>query len=523
MGGALIQLVAYGIQDLYIVGDPQITFFKVVYRRHTNFSIESIIQHFSDVSDFGKKITCNLSHSGDLINDVFVYVELPPIPKFINKLSKEIDQFKKFAWVRNIGYALIKEMTIEINHKIIDRQFGEWLFIWNQLSGKHHKPGFDKMIGNVPELYSFSNGKNGYKLYVPLQFWFCRSIGLSLPIISLRNSDIKLTVTFRNLDECYSVGPTHSMEILEDIISFKNESYINQTISGDQSIDGLFMNHDYINKKINYIQIRNANNPKKSFTSLQDLTTDQEIINDVNYINNKPYRIHSDDFNNLSYCTPKPNTIETIEDVTLPQTVNLVKSYLYVDYIFLDNEERLKFSRSNHEYLVEQLQFNELRMIKSPNIKINLTLEHPCKSIYFVCQLDKIVGKSTVNDLFNYTTSFKRENNKLIGDNMVFDGSLQINGISRFGTRDSNFFNHIVPFQNHLNGPEEGINSYSMAFFPEKIQPTGSCNMSKIDFIDMTLTLNKVVNSQESAYLRVYTINYNVFRVFYGLGALAFK
>src|SRR5579872_1248316 len=128
MPGGLIQLVAYGEEDLFLTSDPQITFFKILYRRHTNFSIEEIRQNFTHTPDFGKRLTCILSHAGDLISNTYLVVTLPSIPQFLNS-DGSIDTITKFAWARKIGYALIKTIDVEIGGQLIDRQYGEWLSI----------------------------------------------------------------------------------------------------------------------------------------------------------------------------------------------------------------------------------------------------------------------------------------------------------------------------------------------------------------------------------------------------------
>lgn len=79
MGGGLLQLVDYGSQDIYLSGKPQVTYFKATYRRHTNFSMESIEQTFSGNADFGKKVTCTLSRNGDLIHRVLLQVTTPTV------------------------------------------------------------------------------------------------------------------------------------------------------------------------------------------------------------------------------------------------------------------------------------------------------------------------------------------------------------------------------------------------------------------------------------------------------------
>lgn len=541
MAGALIQIVAYGVQDLYLTGDPQITFFKVLYRRHTNFSVESVRQNFSTAANFGEIVSCTVSRVGDLIGKIFLYVDIPALPKFINPNTGEEDNIKKIAWVNNLGYALIQEITVEIGGKLIDKQYGEWMYIWSQVSGRQDI-ALNKMIGNIPTIYEFSNGKPGFQLYIPLEFWFCRNNGLALPLIALASSDVKISVTFRRLEECYRVGPTHSIEILEDVIPFKSGDYIEQTIK-NQTIYGYVIDYDYLQKKLYYIKIQNPNASKKTFESNQENiipstsfginSTCSSKINSLP-IDNVPYRI----YNSIdhSYCTPKPNSRETIEQITLPFKPHFINSFLYVNYVYLDTEERNKFAKANHEYLIEQIQFNQEINVKSPNVKQKLTLNHPCKAHYWVAQLDSLVGPGTINDLFNYTTSpvhyseihtpnncSNRDHKPNTKDkNLVEHARLVLNGRDRFKVRGPEYFNLVEPYQHHYRGPTTGINVYSPAVYPEDHQPSSAINMSKIDYIDMQMRLNKTINTQNTAKIRSYTINYNVLRIFFNLGGLAF-
>ena len=146
MTGGLIQLVAYGVQDIFLTKDPQITYFKVVYRRHTNFSTELIPQRFITKPDFGMKVSSVLPKSGDLIRKLYIVVELPPISHFIEN-GVESEKLK-IAWVQNIGYVLIKSVEIEIGGQVIDKQYGEWLYIWNELTGDKSK-GMKKMLAGL--------------------------------------------------------------------------------------------------------------------------------------------------------------------------------------------------------------------------------------------------------------------------------------------------------------------------------------------------------------------------------------
>jgi hypothetical protein len=171
MGGGLLQLVAYGAQDVYLTGNPQITFFKVVYRRHTNFSIESIVQSFNGQVGNNKRVTCQISRNGDLVHKLYLEVD--------GTFTTTSNQIAK------VGHQIINKVELEIGGQLIDRQYGDWMHIWNELTlpeGK--KTGFEEMINN------------NSKLYIPLEFWFCRNVGLALPLIALQYHEVKVNIDF---------------------------------------------------------------------------------------------------------------------------------------------------------------------------------------------------------------------------------------------------------------------------------------------------------------------------------------
>ena len=144
MGGGLMQLVAHGAQDVYLTANADITFFKVVYRRHTNFAVEAIEQTFNGNADFGRKVSVTVSRNADLITRTYLQVVLPAVSTLDNQ---------GFSWCREVGHFLVSNVTVEIGGQQIDKHYGEWLSIWNSLTlpvGK--QAGYDRMIGNVPEL-----------------------------------------------------------------------------------------------------------------------------------------------------------------------------------------------------------------------------------------------------------------------------------------------------------------------------------------------------------------------------------
>ena len=388
MGGGLMQLVAYGAQDIYLTGNPQITFFKVVYRRHTNFSMESIEQTFNGAADFGKRVTCTVSRNGDLMHRVYLQVTVPELESDSTDTND--------SWVDWLGHALIKNVEVEIGGQRVDKHYGDWMHIWNELTqsaGK--KTGYETMVGKTV------SGKTD--LYIPLEFWFCRNPGLALPLIALQYHEVKINLEFRSAAECMSDAAT--------------------------------------------------------------------------------------------------------------TTPSLLAASLYVDYIYLDTDERRRFAQVSHEYLIEQLQFTGDESISSTNNKIKLNFNHPCKELVWVVQPDENV---TTHDLFDYTDSS--------GINCTHTAKLQLNGHDRFSERFGKYFNLVQPYQHHTNVPKAGINVYSFGLKPEEHQPSGTCNMSRIDNATLQLqTTEASVSSNSSAKVRVYATNYNVLRIMSGMGGLAYS
>ena len=245
MTGSVLQLVAYGIEDIFLTNEPQITYFKVVYKRHTNFSREEIRQNFSQKPDFNAQISAIISRNADLMEKSYLVITLPEI-------KKSTDNITKYAWVKNIGYALIDTISIEINNRPICKHYGEWMYLWNEMFNQKAKENsFKKMIGNTPELTDFTFYKNSYKLYVPLQFWFCRSSANSLPLVSLEYSDIKINLSIKDWDECLITSPSHYIVCSDNLVNFENYEYIEQNVDGVIS-SGIFFDFDPYTKRLYY-------------------------------------------------------------------------------------------------------------------------------------------------------------------------------------------------------------------------------------------------------------------------------
>jgi len=426
MGGGLLQLVSYGAQDVYLTCNPQITFFKVVYRRHTNFAIEAIEQTPTGSNSLGSRVSFQITRNGDLIHRVYFYGVITA--------PSSTTATDAVALVPNFGHKLLKTIELEIGGQRIDKHYSEWLYIWNELSlpiGKRN--GYNVMVGaNARNIATKLVQGESYELYVPLEFWFCRNVGLALPLIALQYHEVKINIEYENEALMKDTGATN-------------------------------------------------------FTMEEELKTAGTTAN-------------GSLSNNL--------------------TLRLEKATLWVDYIFLDTDERRRFAQLSHEYLIEQLQFTGADSITSSGESmksIRMNFNHPCKELVWTV-------KDTTTGVYwnNYSSAGNglHNNDHLDSTNPVTSAKIMLNGNDRFATRKGDYFSLVQPYQHHENTPDkfhQGINVYSFALKPEEHQPSGTLNMSRIDTAVLSLS------SSITGVISIYAVNYNVLRILSGMGGLAYS
>jgi hypothetical protein len=492
MPGGAIQLVLTGFQDSFIVSKPQITYYKQVYKRHTNFAVEAIPQYFNVKPDFGSRVTCTISKIADLIGKIYLVVNLPPIGKFLDYPGEEGEGNSKIAscaWTKKIGWNLIKQVELEIGGNIIERQYGDWLNIWSELTiPESQRRGLDKMIGNLPELYENTNGKKGYLLYIPLMFWFCRNINMALPIIALNNVDIKINVEFNQLDDCLILSPSHYIYIEEDLVNFKQNEIIKQEYQ-NTIYYAKYNFYDIITKKLYYTKITPEEFiPNILISGLQTNFIVTPIDNEKLYLDKNRYFSH---IINLS----------------------LNSAYLLIDYIYLDIIERINFVKNDHTYLIDYVQFDNDKLFFHSNNKIKLGYKNSVKEIIITGHYEYLFKES-----FNYTNLPLELN----GDNIIKRSSILLNGQERVKEKNFEYFEFIQTFQNHIVYNTTGINVYSFALKPYDITPTGTCNFSKMDDIVINLTCDKGVSYNRPIKIKIYALTYNILNINNGLAKLLF-
>lgn len=565
MSGGIIQLAAVGVEDLYISNEPQITFFKIVYRRHTNFSIEEIPQSFIHPPDFGKKSTCILSKAGDLISNIFLVLTLPHIPQIYN-IDNSIDDKTRFAWVRKIGYSIIKEINIEIGGKLIDRHYGEWLNIWSELSGKKDYE-LNHMIGNVDSLFNYSLDKHAYQLFIPLQFWFCKDVSRALPILCLQYNNVAINLELESFDRCSKISPTHSILMDNSICQFNTDEYIVQEVDDFKAV-GQFAFFDESTKKLYYNRI--SKNLFKG-TDIGNLTVDDDDY----YPTVEKYAIKG--LTSGYFASPY---ISNFNDPDVPDSYKYSFSYSYnkhsnikisncfllVNYIYLDEDERNTFYKQSHEYLIDQLIYSGENVVNNVNSSIRVGLYNSTKFLVWTLQ-QNYLSELYNNDFFNYTNSYQY--NDILYDHIIYDDSYTSSML--FNKSDNttelldvtfNYKNnpHVNPYFNHLQSgksliknstillnynkrmkdenylyfhniqaynhfnycPQNGINLFSFSIYPLDPNPSGSCNMSKISDIQLNIVCDDVVNINNPCKFKCWALTNNILYINAGLGGLVF-
>ena len=198
MGGSLIELISRGEQDKHLIGNPLISYFKSIYKTHTNFSKESIPVYSFEKPDFGKRITCVLPRKGDLLNTILLELQLPALETNV-------------SWINNIGYNIIKTVEFKIGGETICSMTGEYMSIISDLEiSSSKKDGFYKMIGKYTS-YTRNTNEGANRLFIPFPFWFCKNIENSLPIIRLGHMDVRIDIEFRPFSECWYSGTSMSI------------------------------------------------------------------------------------------------------------------------------------------------------------------------------------------------------------------------------------------------------------------------------------------------------------------------
>ncbi len=421
MAGGLMQLVAYGAQDVYLTGNPKVTFFQAVYKRHTNFAMETIEQTMNGTAGAGGRVSVTVARNGDLIGDMFL--EATTKASLANASGSTIDT----NWVAE---RIVSTAELSIGGQRIDKHYQRWWRLYSELYlSEGSKLNYAKMTTNPV-------GNSTKQVYLPLIFFFNRNPGLALPLIALQYHEVRIDIDLSSEFDLYVTGLK-----------------------------------------------------------------------------------------------------------------------VWGNYMYLDTEERRRFAQKGHEYLIEQVQHTGTDALSASGTKqVRLSYNHPVKELVW-CVTD---GVSTESNLWNLGTSTDAAK-VVIASGQIADANcvatttsssgvpqfvtgdlggsvdyveetvgalstakLVLNGQDRFKEQSGKYFNQVQPFAHHTGSPYAGVYSYSFALKPEEHQPTGTCNFSRIDNAQMSVTCN-AAGDRAALALQMFAVNYNVLRVQSGMGGLAFS
>ena len=485
MTGGLMQLVGKGAQDHLVIGNPSFTHFRSMYKRHTDFAMEHFRLYFKTskvVLPPAGTITLQtkVDRNAQLVNDCYLSVTLPDIysPVFplatpstdsnINVNANAIGS--EFQWVRNIGYNMIRQVSVTINGQTIVSHTGEWMKLYAELKFDANKKAIlNQMTGNIPELYdpgnafgrmnqyphSISTSTNpaapsipGRTLLIPLHFWFCESIGAALPLIALQHSEVHIVVELYNM---YSLFTTLDVD--------ESSSTFGTRIA-------------------------------------PDVSRNQFAIN--NFLSPPTYSL-----------TPTP----TNPDLS---SWNL-NPFIEANYIWLSDAEMIHIAKTDHSFIVRQVDMVQANGQYGAGNDLELTMRNLCTRVVWVAQRS---DRPALNDYDNYTnwpdaykpplnlsssymlpaySSGTTQTPNITQKDILLESNVVLDGKDRFNTKQTEFFT-TLPYYRHHTGEGStqipGIYSYSFASEHNEQQPSGHINGS---MFNRTVLRNTYVQPPQSA------------------------
>ena len=542
-----IILVAYGEENIVLSENPQISFFKIVYRRYTNFSIETVQLNFLYDTNFGKKYTVEIGKIGDLLHKMWLVIELPDIP-IIYDYNNEINNKIKFKWTKKLAYAIIDYVEIEIGNQIVSKQWGEWMAVMQELNWNNFNSSIDEYIGNTPDLTTYQNlnqNFNSKTLYVPLFFWFSISAGAALPLLCLEYMTVRFNIQLNNFQSCGIFSPSNYVYVQSyygnGILGEPLFQLSNQGIAWAEfdSIDtGDF---DPITLKIkNYILYYRKISDNQFLSSTNFVS---EIVNILSGQNNAPEKfviyglysgsiylpVNSDPLNSTSvYIQKQYNFI-------MPNNLVFKNVYLLCNYIYLDKDERKKFYSNKHQYIIEQITYTNPLYFINLNNKLFLEAINPCKYVIFMAQVQYFLNYN-VNENFNYNQYFfdiklfdvikKKFNtlfnsyNKPLIKNIYFSLNSNLSGQDN----DMKFYNLLNPFLYYpMSKNDSGFGLNIFELYSTSLQPSGSINLSYFNSFEINSSIYPIDINYNQYVFKCYISTYNFLKIANGVAGTIFN
>lgn len=451
MPGGLMQLVNKGAQDQLVTGQPSFTHFKTVYKRHTEFAMEHFVLNFRSsnldlLPTQPKHLRCKVDRTAQLLHDCYLNVMLPDIYSPVNPIGTGFATGYEFEWITNLGYNMIRSVSLLINGTAIVTHTGEWMKLYSYL--RHNgtvRSKVDKMTGNVPELKNPANAYGrfnqyphsisqpgtqaapsilGRELLIPLHFWFCEDVGASLPLIALQYSDVEFVVEFNSIYDLFTVkdvDPTSST----------------------------------------YRQ-RIAPNPANPLYAMNRFLS--------------PPNVDSSPFNpSLTSWSLRPS--------------------IQANYIFLNDAEMAQFAKSDTSYMIKDLRPVTVQGVHGPSTDIELVMTNLCTRIVWTAQRSDFLANNQYDNYTNWLgpptlnssnlspittiySSGKQQGSNLALKDTVVEATVIFDGKNREETKSAAFYDYLQLYSHVEGAPLPGVYMYSFALDHDSKQPSGHVNGS---------------------------------------------
>lgn len=603
MAGGLVQLTVYGTQDIFLTGTPEITFFKVSYRRHTNFAIESIAQEFLGSNDFGNEVTCVIDKIGDLMSKAYLEIEIPRVSLTKNPANWTINRQLALTNYQNAleFYQLVYNYvstdtdvtrkllslcrTNNISMEDIVKTMNDPSFIGTLETQRKELQAYillGENFNNITDLRDekFYLFQEVNQIDVQVQFNSIVSINQDLNATNSINSIDSIiraeTIVLINqklygfIKEFYMKAYTLYVQKHKIYQSFVDGTYSENyqfawveelghaTVGqldvkiGSQMIDRHTGDWFIAFNKIFQNQYQYANY-NKMIGNVPELYTFNDKAKDAYRLiiplqfwfcrhiglaiplvalryHDVLFTLRYKELADLCYFEDNPVLID-VPNVQSMYGINMLGARMYVDYIFLDADERKRFAQSTHEYLIELVQFSEFNDLEGKQYNARLSFAHPTKFILWFVQPNQYRSNPTGRNKCQWNNYGTRQDKT---GYTIENEFIRLNSSERTDiNQDIKFFNYVQPYLRFNNSPTDGFNVYSFALNPIEIQPSSTCNLSRIDdlgivmiFTDEFIKLvenNTIPEIPNGYYLGVYVFSYNIIRIMSGMAGLAFQ
>jgi len=496
MAGGLMQLVAYGAQDVYLTGNPKVTFFQAVYKRHTNFAMENIQQTVNGSATSSGRVSVTVARNGDLIGEMYIDLQTNACNTYSGPSTTIMDA----CW---IAERAILDIELSIGGQRIDKHYQRWWRLYSELyMDSDKKASYAQMTTNpTGESYvaSGTNGAAAGEVMLPLLFFFNRNPGLYLPLIALQYHEVRLDF---DLSPEYTTCFTSTFNVWGNYVYLDTEERRRFAQKG----------HEYLIEQVQHTgtDSLNVTGTATSGSGAQIRLSYNHPVKELVWClsNNAGYTGKQ-----LWDLTSSCGTANTV--ILTTQTSNIFYSNVSTAFVAANYPGPffLPFTSAN---------------VALSNVYSVLPITHAGAPNLFISG----GGLATSNTAIGIPWTEDGNPVPLYGPNVARGQAvgplasfrLILNGQDRMKDQSGKYYNQMEPFWHHSGNPYPGIYCYSFALKPEEHQPTGTCNFSRIDNAQVDVRVKAGLNTAVAGNtLEMYAVNYNVLRIQSGMGGLAFS